>query len=34
MENLPRQVYTTEFRRQPVELITRDGSSIAEAPRR
>jgi transposase-like protein len=28
MEKLPRQVYTTEFRQQAVELITRDGLSI------
>jgi transposase len=34
MEKLPRQVYTAEFRRQAVEMITRDGSSIAEVSRR
>jgi transposase len=34
MEKLPKQVYTTEFRRQAVEMITRDGLSIAEAARR
>lgn len=34
MEKLPRQVYTTEFRQQAVEMITRDGSSIAEVSRR
>ena len=34
MEQLPRQVYTTEFRQQAVEMITRDGLSIAEAARR
>lgn len=34
MEKLPRRVYTTEFRQQAVELITRDGLSIAEASRR
>jgi transposase len=34
MEKLSRQVYTTEFRQQAVELITRDGLSIAEAARR
>jgi transposase len=34
MEKLPRQVYTTEFRQQAVEMITRDGLSIAEASRR
>jgi transposase len=34
MEKLPRQVYTTEFRQQAVEPITRDGLGIAEASRR
>ncbi len=34
MEMLPRQVYTNEFRQQAVEMITRDGLSIAEAARR
>ena len=34
MEKLPRQVYTTEFRQQAVELVTRDGLSLAEASRR
>lgn len=34
MEKLPRQVYTTEFRQQAVELITRDGLGLAEAARR
>jgi transposase len=34
MEKLPRQVYTREFRQQAVEMITRDGLSIAEAARR
>jgi transposase len=34
MEQLPRQVYTSEFRQQAVELITRDGLSIAEVSRR
>lgn len=34
MEKLHRQIYTTEFRQQAVELITRDGVSIAEAARR
>jgi len=34
MEKLPRQVYTSEFRQQAVELITRDGLGIAEAARR
>jgi transposase len=33
MEKLPRQVYTSEFRQQAVEMITRDGLSIAEASR-
>ena len=34
MEKLHRQVYTTEFRQQAVELNTRGGLSIAEAARR
>jgi transposase len=34
MEKLPRQVYTSEFRQQAVELIIRDGLGIAEAARR
>jgi transposase-like protein len=34
MEKLPRQSYTAEFRRQAVELITRDGLSIAAVSRR
>ena len=34
MEKLPRQVYTSEFRQQAVEMIARDGLSIAEASRR
>lgn len=34
MEKLPRQVYTSEFRQQAVELITREGLGIAEASRR
>ena len=34
METLPRHVYAAEFRRQAVEMITRDGLSIAEASRR
>jgi transposase len=34
MEKLPRQIYTTEFRRQAVEMVTRDGLNIAEASRR
>jgi len=34
MEKLSRQVYTSEFRQQAVEMITRDGLGIAEAARR
>ena len=34
MEKLPRQVYTSEFRRQAIELVTREGLGIAEASRR
>jgi transposase len=37
MEKLPRQVYTSEFRQQAVELVTRAGLGTAEAsatPRR
>lgn len=34
MEKLPRQVYTDEFRRQAVEMIQREGVSLAEAARR
>ena len=34
MEKLPRQVYTTEFRQQAVELVARDGPGITEASRR
>ena len=33
-EQLPKQVYTTEFREQAVLMVTRDGLSIAEAARR
>ena len=33
-EQLPKQVYTTEYRAQAVLLVTRDGLSIAEAARR
>ncbi len=33
-EQLPKQVYTTEYREQAVLLVTRDGLSIAEAARR
>jgi putative transposase len=34
MEKLPRQVYTSEFRRRAVELVLREGLGIAEASRR
>ena len=34
MEKLPRQVYTAEFRRQAVEMVTRESLGIAEASRR
>lgn len=34
MEKLPRQSYTSEFRQQAVELVTREGLGIAEASRR
>jgi transposase len=34
MEKLSRRVYTAEFRRQAVEMITRGGLSIAAASRR
>ncbi len=33
-EQLPKQVYTHEFRAQAVLLVTRDGLSIADAARR
>lgn len=33
-EQLPKQVYTNEFREQAVLLVTRDGLSVAEAARR
>ena len=33
-EKLPRQVYTSEFRQPAVELVTREGLSLAEASRR
>lgn len=33
-EQLPKQVYTDEYRAQAVLLVTRDGLSIAEAARR
>jgi transposase-like protein len=34
MEKLPRQVYTSEFRRQAAEMVAREGLSIAGASRR
>lgn len=34
MEKLPRQVYTSEFRQQAVEMVTREGLSLAEVSRR
>lgn len=34
MKQLPKQVYSSEYREQAVLLITRDGLSIAEAARR
>ncbi len=34
MEKLPKQVYTTEFRQQAVQMIVRDKLSIAEVSRR
>ena len=34
MEKLPRQVYTSEFRQQAVELVIREGLGLAEASRR
>jgi transposase len=34
MEDLPRRVYTSEFRRQAAELVIREGLGIAEASRR
>lgn len=34
MEKLPRQVYTSEFRQQAVELVIREGLGIAAASRR
>jgi transposase len=33
-EQLPKQVYTNEYRAQAVLMVTRDGLSIAEAARR
>lgn len=34
MEKLPRQVYTSGFRHQAVEMVTREGLGIGEASRR
>ena len=34
MEKLPKQVYTAEFRQQAVEMIKREGLSVAEASRK
>ena len=34
MEKLPRQVYTSEFRQQAIEMVTSEGLGIAEASRR
>ncbi len=34
MEKLPKQVYTSEYRQQAVEMIARDGLSIAEVSRK
>jgi transposase-like protein len=34
MQKLPRQVYTSEFRRQAVEMVIRESLGIAEASRR
>lgn len=34
MEKLPRQVYTSEFRQQAVEMVMRESLSIAGASRR
>lgn len=34
MEKLPKQVYTSEFRQQAVEMIKREGLSVAEAARK
>ena len=33
-EQLPKQIYTNEYRQQAVLLVTRDGLSVAEAARR
>jgi len=34
MEKLPKQVYTSEYRQQAVEMITRDKLSVAEVSRK
>lgn len=34
MEQLPKQVYTSEYRAQAVLMVTRDGLSIAEVSRK
>lgn len=34
MEQLPKQVYTSEYRQQAVLMVTRDGLSVAEVSRR
>ena len=34
MEKLPKQVYTSEFRQQAVQMIERDKLSVAEASRK
>lgn len=34
MEQLPKQVYTNEYRQQAVQMILRDGLSVAEVSRR
>ena len=34
MEQLPKQVYTSEYRQQAVLLVTRDGLSVAEVSRK
>lgn len=34
MEQLPKQVYTSEYRQQAVEMVTRDRMSVAEVSRK
>lgn len=34
MEQLPKQVYTSEYRQQAVLMVTRDGLSVAEVSRK